>query len=281
MPQEQVVQHLDGLLAAGANVAGIAEASGLPVRTLFGIRNRKWVQGETAAALLAVRKAPALPPTGFRPAAGACRRVRALLALGWPLTEQGRRIGMFVQQLSQIANGKVATVSVGTYEAVAGLFEQLSSVPGPSVRAKNQASRVGWLPPLAWDDIDNPDEEPAVAECADDTVDEVAVERVLAGERIHLNDAELVAAVQIGQARGLSLSSLADLLGVSDEAARVLSAGQLPPLRAKHARVDAEVRRVGHLHDTATLARMLGVHHTTVARSRVRVAGQAANRVEP
>src|SRR5207248_8683430 len=72
-------------------------------------------------------------------------------------------------------------VHVSTAAKVANLFERWSATRGPSVRARNHAAKLGWLPPLAWDNIDNPAEQPApVAE--DHEMDEVAIERACAGQ---------------------------------------------------------------------------------------------------
>jgi transcriptional regulator with XRE-family HTH domain len=277
VPQAPVLAHLEKLLTAGANITGIAEVSGLSPRTLYGIRHRQWVQGETAAALLAVEKAYAAPPTGFRPAVGACRRIRALVALGWSITEQSRQLGVVMQHVWQLANGKPATVTAATDKAVRALFEQLSSTRGPSVRARNDATRKGWMPPLAWDDIDDPDAEPSPAgEPGVDDIDEVAVERALTGERIDLTDAELVAVVQAGVARGTSLNQIAKQLGLSYFTASKLLGGKRRPRKAVQERVEAEVRRAGHLHTDAALGALLGVHHQTVARARDRLARRGA-----
>lgn len=60
-------------------------------------------------------------------------------------------------------------------------------------------------------------------------IDEVAVERALAGERLPLNDDELIAAVHAGTARGLSHEALAKLLCIDFRAVRTLAGGSVPP----------------------------------------------------
>lgn len=66
-------------------------------------------------------------------------------------------------------------------------------------------------------------------------VDEVAVERVLAGGHVALNDAELIATLQACVARGQALSTLTLRLGLNYVVAKKLVAGELPPAMAKRA----------------------------------------------
>lgn len=75
-------------------------------------------------------------------------------------------------------------------------------------RARNYATRAGWAPPLAWDDIDH-DDRPATAVLDDDGLDDIAIERALTGDRsVRLTKAEKHEAVARWQARGQSLKEL-------------------------------------------------------------------------
>lgn len=276
VPQERVEEHLNGLLTAGATLPGIAEASGLPLRTLHGIRRRKWVQGSTADAIFAVDRADAPPRSGHVSVIGASRRVRALAAIGWSLAEQARQLGVVTQQMSQFANETYPTITAANDQTVRGLFERLCGTPGGSVRARNYAQRKGWLPPLAWDDLDDPDAVPSLGESRDDVVDEVAMERALSGEKVELSDAELVAVLQAGVARGEPLSKLADRLGINYFGAKKLVGGELTPRRVKQAAVEAELRKLGDGAPDWAIAALLGVHHSTVRRARERLAAERA-----
>jgi hypothetical protein len=83
------------------------------------------------------------------------------------------------------------------------------------VRARNLAARHGWLPPLAWDDIDDPNETPDFG--ADDyDVDPVVVRRLLEGQRIKATHAEKVAALAQWVADGNSKRELCDHHGWND-----------------------------------------------------------------
>lgn len=80
--------------------------------------------------------------------------------------------------------------------------------------------RTGWLPPLAWDDIDT-DPEPqhhAWRVEKDDDLDEIAIERALAGDGVrleHLTPAEQDEVVRRLSERGKSIRDIADQLATT------------------------------------------------------------------
>jgi hypothetical protein len=118
-------------------------------------------------------------------ASGTIRRVRALAALGWPQPELARMLGCHPRALGQLGR-RSRMVHAATAENVAALYEELSMRPGPSVRARNRAARLGYVPPLGWAEgsIDDPDARP-VAACDRDTaghVDPVVVARLRNGQ---------------------------------------------------------------------------------------------------
>jgi hypothetical protein len=191
--------------------------------------------------------------------------VRALVAIGWPLTEQARRLGVSTQKVWQIASAKYPTITEANACDVRSLFECLSATPGGSVRAVNDARRKGWLPPLAWDDIDDPHAEPSVGSGGEGIVDEVAVERALAGAHIDLTDAELAAALQAGTARGEPLSALSARLGMNHMAAKRLLNGELPARMVRHNAI-ADVLRSPDRPTLAAVAERFGVSREQVRR---------------
>jgi lambda repressor-like predicted transcriptional regulator len=272
VPVEQVIAHVDRLVSGGMSVNAIARASGVSSRTLQDLRLRSYMFGATAKAVFAVRPSGPSLPAGFVPGIGTARRVRALMALGWSLSAQSREVGMHIQQLWELAWEKQSYVSEATDRRVRDLFERLSATPGKSTRSRNAAREHGWPPPLAWDDIDDPDAEPSLGESRDDIVDEVAMERALSGHHVDLTDAELVAVLQAGVARGEPLSKLSLRLGVNYAGTKKLVGGELTPQRAKRARVEEELRRLGDKAPDWEVAALLGVHHSTVRRARERLA---------
>jgi transcriptional regulator with XRE-family HTH domain len=141
-------------------------------------------------------------------------------------------------------------------------------------RARSAARRNGWVPLAAWDDetIGNPTVGPELGGRGEDIVDEVAVALAVKGERLRLTDSEQVEALRLGVRQGEPLSEVSSRLGINYSGARRLVAGGSTPRRSKQARVEAEVVRVGATHDDRAIAALVGVHFTTVARARQRLA---------
>jgi hypothetical protein len=235
VPASTVQQHVDFLVEEGMSRAHIAAVAGVGERTVRGLRDQRTVQAGTAAAILAVRTQPKPVRADLVPRFGTARRIQALAALGWSCSEQGRHLHMPAQMVWLIAQERTPFVYESTRNRVNDLFERLSGTPGPSRRSRNAAARHGWLPPLAWEDIDDPDATPSLGDEGVDIVDEFAVDRALAGERVTLSDTELIAALQTGVARGESLSRLSLRLGINYAGAKTLLGGELTPNRAKRA----------------------------------------------
>ncbi|MEU4640858.1 hypothetical protein [Micromonospora sp. NPDC023814] len=146
---------------------------------------------------------------------GPTRRIRALVALGWNFRELARRAGYSRRTVQDVAYARRAVITVHTARWVSDLYERLSGTPGGSKYALVVAARYGWAPPAAWDNIDDPNEQPNLGGENDDLVDEVAVRRALEGERIRLTDAERVHAFRVGLACGLPASRIANRLHLS------------------------------------------------------------------
>jgi hypothetical protein len=94
---------------------------------------------------------------------GTRRRLRALMALGWSGAELSRRLGRDRTWLDRIAKRDGCQVHIDTARKVAALYEQVSmTVPVGRVAnaTRNRAKANGWLPPLAFENIDDPDERP-------------------------------------------------------------------------------------------------------------------------
>lgn len=93
------------------------------------------------------------------------------------------------------------TVTARTAADVDALYQRLWNIRPPlttdAQRAAADAARAlaakrGWRPPLAWDDIDtDPESGPRSARPAPEDVDEIAIERAIAGEGIRLTDLSL------------------------------------------------------------------------------------------
>jgi hypothetical protein len=92
---------------------------------------------------------------------GTVRRVRALIALGWSPASIGAEVGLSGPRIHGLATVPRSYVLQMTADRVAAVYSRLCMTPGTSLRSKNAAKRNGWVPPLAWDDIDH-DEHPVV-----------------------------------------------------------------------------------------------------------------------
>lgn len=92
-------------------------------------------------------------------ATGTRRRLRALVALGWPSTYLKTRIGA-----AHIIFTDSAVVHPRTAARVRALYDELGGTLGPAPRSRTYAAAKGWPPPLAWDDdtIDDPAATPYV-----------------------------------------------------------------------------------------------------------------------
>jgi transcriptional regulator with XRE-family HTH domain len=88
---------------------------------------------------------------------GITRRLQALVALGYSRCYLCRQLGIAATNGHKLF-GNCVTVNASTARAVEALFERLQMRRGPSQRARAEAKRLGWAPPLAWDEdaIDDP-----------------------------------------------------------------------------------------------------------------------------
>jgi predicted transcriptional regulator len=149
-----------------------------------------------------------LAPGAFIDSTGTVRRIKALLALGWTHAHLGQHTGLATSPIIHQRNGRV---TVRTAQTVSETFERLCMTPGPSPLTRQRALNMGYHVPLAWDDIDDPDAAPAGGVPA--PVDEVKVQRAVAGHRVDLNRDEREAAQTILEARGMCAREIAERVG--------------------------------------------------------------------
>lgn len=109
---------------------------------------------------------------------------------------------------SLLAKENVVYVREPMSNAIVAAYERLHMQPAPegrgASRARNRAIALGWAPPLAFDNIDDPDEQPTDWEYREVTardiyrepgVDPVVVMRLLEGDQVVANTAERRAAM--------------------------------------------------------------------------------------
>ncbi|WP_088284979.1 helix-turn-helix domain containing protein [Kineosporia sp. A_224] len=211
-------RHIERLRAAGVGINRIVGLSGVgsgTVRQLvYGDRRTGTptarIRPETAAAILAV------PLT--RPAVGALVPAGRTHALLTDLLEAGHPLPVLARLLGRTTSSLAATlararVTAGTADAVVALFRSLTPQPRRRSRAATVTDRLGW-PAGDSDDTDDLTGDDDLAG-GDVTVDEVAVERAMAGEPVTLTLVEQLEAVRRLHARGLSDRRIALLLRTS------------------------------------------------------------------
>ncbi|MET8377974.1 hypothetical protein [Streptomyces microflavus] len=200
--------HIQTLLDAGWAQAQISRAGSLPHRIVTSVRaGQKTVAVSTARAILSVPLGP--PPADQRDvdATGTVRRIRALVAIGWPVAQLAPRFGLYVTALGGIARGELQNVRATTARRVAHEYRTLARTPGNSNRARNDARRNGWHGPLAWDDttIDDPKAQPEVDELQILNRDELAAIRRTDIEHL---DGFGASAEEIARRLGMGLSTV-------------------------------------------------------------------------
>lgn len=175
---QPVRDHVAALREAGASTTAIAAAAGVSTATLgrilyghSGQRPDAKMRRESAAALLAVQAENCRIADGSRvDATGTRRRIQALVAMGWSFTALSPEIGIHSRPLGDMARGK--WISAGSARKVKAAYKRLIQItpeqrgvkPQARALAKRVAAREGWVLPGAWDDIDDPDATPEVAE---------------------------------------------------------------------------------------------------------------------
>lgn len=200
-----VHDHLVALRAAGIGVERIAELTGMSVsniRTLAASERghspaTRRIRLSTAARILGVNIADDhRAPHSRVDATGTRRRLQALAAIGWPLElladELARRPSSLRRSMTSLS------ITARTARDVAALYERLAYTPPPrdtrmqcaAVDAtRAHAAAHGWLPPMAWDNINiAASPPPNTAQPIAEDVDEIAVERAIAGDDIRYAD---------------------------------------------------------------------------------------------
>ena len=222
-PIEPIRQHLQALVDTGMipeRIAISAGVGGATVRRLLNSETARFVTGATARKLLAVTPdSSTLAAQGRVNGRGTRRRLQALAAIGWNHHEIARRLGYPRWKVNKALEG--AYVDIRVHDDIAALYDELwDQQPPTHTRAQRVgrsyaltvARRHGWLPPLAWDDIDTDPAPPTAGQ--EPLLDEIAIELALAGQNVRLTRDERLEATRRGTERGLSLTPLSDLLGV-------------------------------------------------------------------
>ncbi|WP_405747710.1 helix-turn-helix domain-containing protein [Streptomyces canus] len=154
-----LLPHVQKLQASGMSQALIARRAGISQTTVSYIINgviRSCQRGK-ALGLLAVQPGQ-FDERAERPAIGACRRARALYAIGHGRESISATCGLSVCTIGQIANGRYNHIDGRIDAAIRLAYRTLGDTPGPSRKAIHRAASQQWAPVGAWDDdrIDDP-----------------------------------------------------------------------------------------------------------------------------
>lgn len=167
-PATQARAHINTLLAQRWSMRGIAEAAGVSPSAVSKIASgaQVTVHHDTARRILAVSleaQHERTNPAGFVLNTGARRRIEALLALGW--RHEDITAAMGTRTTSALVLHQVGGwIAQATHDAVVAAYDALSMTPGPSERTRARSARLGYAPPLAWDDDDIDDANSAPAD---------------------------------------------------------------------------------------------------------------------
>lgn len=185
VPSETAWTQVDAWIAEGFQPWWIATAAGINPESFEHAVHERSAFGPVNSAK--IMSADIWNPTaGYGPARGSQRRLRALARDGWTGTELQARYGMSFVTIAEIQRSERPRVTAATHHRVKAIYDDINGAIGPSTLAAQRAEKLGWEPQFVWDNPDT-DAEPTVDE---DLVDEVKVERVVAGEKLPCTKAE-------------------------------------------------------------------------------------------
>jgi len=159
-----VVDRIEGLVAEGFSRMAIADAAGISRRNLVQglFVGRKRLRKSTADALMGLTRADIIrktAPVALIPCVGASRRLQALMRMGWRMQDIAETRADYYR-INSIRTQRHGRVTAESHLYVADLYDKYSMREGPSKTNRTKAAKYGYAPPLAWDDIDDPNATP-------------------------------------------------------------------------------------------------------------------------
>ena len=151
-------ERIQLLLDRGMGWRGIEDATGLSVGWLKKHAGR--VQARTQHRVFSIPVPRRVVAGGEVDAWPTRRRIQALAAIGWPQYVISEKCGWQPKYANYLLGRDVVLSS--TAARVDAVYRSLCMTPGPSEAAVRIAKRHGWIPPLGWDDIDDPNERPVL-----------------------------------------------------------------------------------------------------------------------
>jgi len=170
VPATRAAAHVTALHDAGMTWAEIAAQVDRTPRAAAHLIRRAKDGGRINLATERIWLTTTYQPTTQRralkitPEVGTGRRIRALVALGWTYRALERETGVAASHLSDIARqtrrGRAGGLTATRVRAAYGRLSMVRPEGTRADTARRRARHLGWPPPLAWDDIDDPDETP-------------------------------------------------------------------------------------------------------------------------
>lgn len=166
VPAQDVRAAVQALEDAGLTRRQVADAAGLTLYGLNVIMSGKTKRSlkTTLEQIQAVKPDPYLygAPEARLDCTGAVRRLRALAAIGWTITDLANEIGIDRANLAKYMDGTYRRMARYRLLIIRDMYERFWDQPKDNKRALNYARKQGWHPPLAWDDdeIDSPSATP-------------------------------------------------------------------------------------------------------------------------
>jgi hypothetical protein len=209
--------HIKYLQSIGMKPVMIARAAGTSARTILGARNGdfKRLRRKVSDAILAVDGRPH-PQQILILNVGCRRRLEALQYNGWSSQQLATHMG--IGNGSRIREFMSAPViKWDTHRRVQALFDELWDQDGGTLKSKKHAQRHGFVPALAWNDIDDPKDTPDIQGSPepDKHVDEVLLRRILHGQhRGEIPKPERTAVLDYAVENGWSGAQVATILNL-------------------------------------------------------------------
>lgn len=159
VPYRDAMAIINRALNAGMNIPQIAKATGLEDSTLRTIikTERPTVRHSTYAALQTL-DTNNQPDPAYHPAWPIVRRVQALRAIGHTVKEIAEGTDLDPRVICRLSRPDKGEVRATTHHNIMRYYEAHKA--DPARRPTRQTAEQGWPVPAAWDNIDDPDEDP-------------------------------------------------------------------------------------------------------------------------
>jgi hypothetical protein len=192
VPVDKAVAHIERCFRFGVTGETFQRESNVHHAVRIAAGERQAIHARTEARILKVQP---LPGVNCWPAYAVCRKLRALIALGHSQAALGERLSKSPGYVSMVVTNlrECTHYDPEFWVAVDNLYRELCMTPGTSVRSLRRGAKNNWPTPLAWDDIDDPDEEPTAQTYERDRdIDEAVILRNMAGDRVPATHAERI-----------------------------------------------------------------------------------------